>query len=134
MGARSQDIVSQMLTEWAHWIEKICVDGLGYDDETTLYKALFARADGGFGPRIPQGVFRLDTATREVERVHAVLQELINFGDPVIEERVRLTAMSYVFGIPAIAEQTGKSLQWVYQQQQRGQDIVRTMLRVADAR
>ena len=41
-----------MLKEWAQWYET----SSGYSDSTTLWRAIMAPTQAGFGPSIPKGV------------------------------------------------------------------------------
>ena len=109
-----------MQTAWADWI--IGLEGLGYSDSTTIWRAQFGSGAAEFASSIPHGI-RLLTLSGELARLVAAMNALADKEDT--REPVEAIQWAYLYGVPKGIELSGKSQATYYRMMQRGETLIR---------
>ena len=113
-----------LMREWAEWVTNL--QGLGYSDSTTLWRAQFGSGGGEFSSSIPLGIRLLDT--------HGALARLIEAMDALTNDEdtrqpVNCVQWLYLFGpdeaVRIYGEATGKGRAKFYQLMQTGEVLIR---------
>lgn len=118
------DDFAGLMREWAEWVNNL--QGLGYSDSTTLWRAQFGSGGGEFSSAIPLGLRLLET--------HGALRRLIDAMEALTEDDDTLLPVScvqwlYLFGpdeaVRIYNEATGKGRAKFYQLMQTGEALIR---------
>lgn len=120
MQALAIDDFPGLMREWAEYVHNL--EGLGYSDSTTLWRAVMGSGEGNFQSSPPLGLRRLET--------DGALKRLINAMDALTEDDDTRPAVScvqwlYLFGPDEAIKRLGKSRAKFYQMMQTGEVLIR---------
>ena len=118
------DDFAGLMREWAEWVTNL--QGLGYSDSTTLWRAQFGSGGGEFSSSIPLGI-RLLEAHGALARLIEAMDALTNDEDT--RQPVNCVQWLYLFGpdeaVRIYNEATGKGRAKFYQLMQTGEVLIR---------
>jgi hypothetical protein len=120
MQALDIDDFPGLMREWAEWVHNL--EGLGYSDSTTIWRAAMGSSDGEFASAIPLGIRLLET--------HGALRRLINAMDALSQDDDTKTPVScvqwlYLYGPEKALEAWGKSKTKFYEAIRTGEILIR---------
>lgn len=120
MAARAIDDFPSLMREWAEWITSL--EGVGYSDSTTLWRAVMGRGHGEFGSAEPTGMRLLET--------HGALSRLVAAMAALTEDddtrpAVLCVQALYLFGPDEAVQMFGRSRAKFYQMLQTGEILIR---------
>lgn len=109
-----------LMREWAEWVTNL--QGLGYSDSTTLWRAQFGSGGGEFSSSIPLGIRLLDT--------HGALARLIEAMDALTNDDdtrqpVSCVQWLYLFGPDEAMQMWGKSKTKFYESIRTGEILIK---------
>lgn len=120
MMALAIDDFPGLMREWAEWTTNL--QGLGYSDSTTLWRAQFGQGGSGFASSVPAGLRLLET--------HGALRRLIDAMDALTEDddtRVPVSCVQwlYLVGPEQCLAVWGKSKTKLYENIRTGEILIR---------
>ena len=117
----SKDWLPGLMKEWALWWES----ENAYSDSTTIWRAIMAPTQSGFGPALPKGV----EPPPDLRKLVLAMGDLLTDGS--CGEDVAYTRAFYVLGIKNVMahDETKISTASVYQRVERGQSAIRGYMR-----
>lgn len=120
MTATAIDDFSGLMREWAEWTTNL--QGLGYSDSTTLWRAQFGQGGSGFASSVPAGLRLLET--------HGALRRLIEAMDSLTEDNetrlpVWCVQSLYLSGPEKCLEAWGKSKTKLYEHIRTGEILIK---------
>lgn len=115
-----------LMREWAEWTTNL--QGLGYSDSTTLWRAQFGTGGGQFGSTVPPGITLLET--------HGALRRLIDAMDSLTEDddtRLPVSCVQwlYLVGPEQCLAVWGKSKTKLYEHIRTGEILIRREMKRA---
>ena len=109
-----------LMREWAEWTQNL--QGLGFSDSTTLWKAQFGKGGEEFKSSIPAGIRLLET--------HGALRRLIEAMDALTEDDdtrlpVACVQWLYLVGPEQCLQVWGKSKTKLYEHIRTGEILIK---------
>ena len=109
-----------LMREWAEWTQNL--QGLGYSDSTTLWRAQFGTGGGQFASCIPLGIRLLEA--------HGALQRLIDAMDSLTQDddtRLPVSCVQwlYLYGPEKCLAAWGKSKTKLYEHIRTGEILIK---------
>lgn len=120
MQAIAIDDFPGLMRLWAEWTHNL--DGLGYSDSTTLWRAQFGTGGGQFGSAVPLGLRLLETGG-ELRRLIDAMDSLSEDDDTRLP--VSCVQWLYLYGPEQCLQAWGKSKTKLYENIRTGEILIK---------